>query len=77
MAPDYVATCADNLLIACQIESAKAVGNIDEILAVDDIDLDIGGRRIVGVQGWLQIACGLLVNAAGVITNGLEPNVTP
>ena len=39
MAPDYVATCADNLLIACQIESAKAVENIDAILAVDGIDL--------------------------------------
>lgn len=39
MATDYVATCADNLLIACQIESAKAVENIDEILAVDGIDL--------------------------------------
>jgi 4-hydroxy-2-oxoheptanedioate aldolase len=39
MAPDYVATCAENLLIACQIESAKAVENIDEILAVDGIDL--------------------------------------
>jgi len=39
MAPDYVATCADNLLIACQIESAKAVENIDEILAVEGIDL--------------------------------------
>src|SRR4029079_5254995 len=39
MAPDYVATCADNLLIAIQIESAKAVENIDEILAVDGIDL--------------------------------------
>lgn len=39
MAPDYLASCADNLLIACQIESAKAVANIDEILAVDGIDL--------------------------------------
>ena len=39
MAPDYVATCADNLLVACQIESAKAVENIDEILAVAGIDL--------------------------------------
>jgi 4-hydroxy-2-oxoheptanedioate aldolase len=39
MASDYVATCADNLLIACQIESAKAVENIDEILAVDGIDM--------------------------------------
>jgi 4-hydroxy-2-oxoheptanedioate aldolase len=39
MAANYVATCADNLLIACQIESATAVGNIDAILAVDGIDL--------------------------------------
>ena len=39
MAPDYVATCAENLLIACQIESAQAVENIDEILAVDGIDM--------------------------------------
>lgn len=39
MAPDYVATCADNLLIACQIESATAVANIDAILAVEGIDL--------------------------------------
>lgn len=39
MAPDYVATCADNLLIACQIESAKGVENIDDILAVPGIDL--------------------------------------
>ena len=39
MAPDYVATCADNLLIGCQIESAKAVENIDAILAVEGIDL--------------------------------------
>ena len=39
LAADYVATCADNLLIACQIESAKAVDNIDAILAVEGIDL--------------------------------------
>jgi 4-hydroxy-2-oxoheptanedioate aldolase len=39
MAGDYVATCADNLLVACQIESAKAVENIDAILAVEGIDL--------------------------------------
>lgn len=39
MAANYVATCADNLLIACQIESAKAVENIDEILGVQGIDL--------------------------------------
>lgn len=39
MAPNYVATCADELLIACQIESATAVGNIDAIVAVEGIDL--------------------------------------
>jgi 4-hydroxy-2-oxoheptanedioate aldolase len=39
MAANYVATCADNLLIACQIESAKAVENIDAILAVEGIDM--------------------------------------
>ena len=39
MAPDYVGTCAENLLIACQIESATAVDNIDAILAVEGIDL--------------------------------------
>lgn len=39
MAADYVATCAENLLIACQIESAKAVENIDAILAVEGVDL--------------------------------------
>ena len=39
MAPDYVATCADDLLIACQIESVTAVDNIDAILAVEGIDL--------------------------------------
>jgi 4-hydroxy-2-oxoheptanedioate aldolase len=39
MAPNYVAGCADELLIACQIESATAVRNIDAILAVEGIDL--------------------------------------
>jgi 4-hydroxy-2-oxoheptanedioate aldolase len=39
MATDYVESCAENLLIACQIESAKAVENIDAILAVEGIDL--------------------------------------
>lgn len=39
MATDYVKTCGDNLLIACQIESARAVENIDEIIAVEGIDM--------------------------------------
>ncbi|MCM0018392.1 MAG: aldolase/citrate lyase family protein [Tagaea sp.] len=39
MAANYVATCAAELLVAIQIESATAVGNIDAILAVEGIDL--------------------------------------
>ena len=39
MAADYVGSCAENLLIACQIESARAVENIDAILAVEGIDM--------------------------------------
>ena len=39
LASDYAATCADHLLIACQIESVRAVENIDEIIAVEGIDL--------------------------------------
>jgi 4-hydroxy-2-oxoheptanedioate aldolase len=58
MAPDYVATCADNLLIACQIESARAVENIDAILAVPGIDLMFIGpfdlSATVGQMGNLE-----------------------
>jgi len=39
LASDYAATCAEHLLIACQIESVRAVENIDEIIAVEGIDL--------------------------------------
>jgi 4-hydroxy-2-oxoheptanedioate aldolase len=39
MGADYVATAADNLLIVLQIESAKGVANIDEILKVEGIDV--------------------------------------
>jgi 4-hydroxy-2-oxoheptanedioate aldolase len=39
MGADYVATCADNLLVVIQIESAKGVENIDDILAVDGVDV--------------------------------------
>ncbi|MCW3477300.1 HpcH/HpaI aldolase family protein [Limobrevibacterium gyesilva] len=54
MAPDYVATCADNLLIALQIESAKGVENIDSILAVEGIDvMFIGPHDLSGTIGQL------------------------
>jgi 4-hydroxy-2-oxoheptanedioate aldolase len=54
MAPDYVATCADNLLIVLQIESAKAVDNIDAILAVEGIDVVfIGPHDLSGTVGQL------------------------
>ena len=39
MGTDYVATAADNLLIVLQIETAKGVQNIDEILKVEGIDV--------------------------------------
>ncbi len=35
---DYIATANDSLLVAVQIETAMAVENIDEILAVDGVD---------------------------------------
>jgi 4-hydroxy-2-oxoheptanedioate aldolase len=58
MASDYVATCADNLLIVCQIESAKAVENIDDILAVEGIDVVFIGpfdlSATVGKMGQLK-----------------------
>jgi len=54
MAPDYVATCADNLLIVLQIESAKGVENIDEILEVEGIDvMFIGPYDLSGTVGQL------------------------
>ncbi|MBL8701735.1 MAG: 2,4-dihydroxyhept-2-ene-1,7-dioic acid aldolase [Alphaproteobacteria bacterium] len=58
LAPDYVATCADNLLIALQIESATAVRNIDAILAVEGIDMLFIGpfdlSATVGLMGQLK-----------------------
>jgi 2-keto-3-deoxy-L-rhamnonate aldolase RhmA len=54
MAPDYVATCAGNLLVALQIESAKGVANIDQILAVEGIDaVFIGPHDLSGTVGQL------------------------
>lgn len=54
MAPDYVATCADNLLIVLQIESAKGVENIDSILEVEGIDvMFIGPYDLSGTVGQL------------------------
>jgi 4-hydroxy-2-oxoheptanedioate aldolase len=54
MALDYVATCADNLLVVLQIESAKGVANIDQILAVEGIDvMFIGPHDLSGTVGQL------------------------
>jgi 4-hydroxy-2-oxoheptanedioate aldolase len=39
IAADYAKTAGDELLVILQIESALAVGNIDEILAVEGIDM--------------------------------------
>jgi 4-hydroxy-2-oxoheptanedioate aldolase len=58
MTKDYVATCGDNLLVALQIESKKAVENIDAILAVEGIDLVFIGpfdlSATVGKMGQLK-----------------------
>ena len=54
MAPDYVATCAENLLVVLQIESAKGVANIDQILAIEGIDvMFIGPHDLSGTVGQL------------------------
>lgn len=54
MATDYVATCADNLLVVLQIESEKGVQNIEEILKVEGIDvMFIGPHDLSGTVGQL------------------------
>jgi 4-hydroxy-2-oxoheptanedioate aldolase len=54
MASNYVATCADNLLVILQIESEKAVQNIDQILKVEGIDvMFIGPYDLSGTVGQL------------------------
>lgn len=51
---DYVATCGDNLLVIVQIESARAVENIDAICAVEGVDLVfIGPHDLSGTVGQL------------------------
>jgi 4-hydroxy-2-oxoheptanedioate aldolase len=53
-APDYRETASDNLLIICQIESKRAVDNIEAICAVDGIDmLLIGPNDLAGTIGRL------------------------
>jgi 2-keto-3-deoxy-L-rhamnonate aldolase RhmA len=53
-APDYRETAADNLVIILQIESARAVENIEAIAAVDGIDvLLIGPNDLAGTIGQL------------------------
>ncbi len=54
MAPNYRETAADNLLIILQIESKRAVENIEAIAAVDGIDmLLIGPNDLAGTVGKL------------------------
>jgi 4-hydroxy-2-oxoheptanedioate aldolase len=84
MAPDYVATCAENLLIACQIESAQAVENIDEILAVEGIDMLLIGptdlSATVGQMGNIRHprVAGLIAHAEARIRHaGLPMGTVP
>jgi 4-hydroxy-2-oxoheptanedioate aldolase len=54
MASDYVATAGRELFIALQIESKRGVDNIDDILAVDGVDLMfIGPHDLSGTVGQL------------------------
>jgi 4-hydroxy-2-oxoheptanedioate aldolase len=51
---DYAKTAADNTLIICQIESAKAVDNVDAIGAVEGVDvLFLGPNDLSGSIGKL------------------------
>ncbi|MBI2255415.1 MAG: hypothetical protein HYU58_12405 [Proteobacteria bacterium] len=53
--PGYYAAAADNLLIAVQVESAAAIDHIDEIAAVEGIDLIfIGPRDLSATMGKLN-----------------------
>jgi len=38
-ADEYLETASDNTFVICQVESAKAANNIDEIVAVDGLDM--------------------------------------
>ncbi len=50
--PDYIKTAADDLLIICQIESKRAVENVEAIAAVDGVDmLLIGPNDLSGTAG--------------------------
>jgi 4-hydroxy-2-oxoheptanedioate aldolase len=47
--PDYHRTAADNLVVICQIESKRAVENVEAIAAVEGIDvLFIGPNGLAG-----------------------------
>jgi 4-hydroxy-2-oxoheptanedioate aldolase len=53
--PGYYAAAADNLFVAVQVESASAIDHIDEIAAVDGIDLVfIGPRDLSATLGKLN-----------------------
>jgi 4-hydroxy-2-oxoheptanedioate aldolase len=54
MAADYVASAGRELLVILQIESKRGVDNIDEILAVDGVDvMFIGPHDLSGTVGHL------------------------
>ena len=54
LADDYLRTVNDNLVIICQVESARTVDNIAEIAAVDGIDvLFVGPSDLSGSVGKL------------------------
>lgn len=56
MAADYAARAADNLMVVCQIETAKGVANVADIAAVDGVDMLFLGpgdlAASIGKSGW-------------------------
>jgi 4-hydroxy-2-oxoheptanedioate aldolase len=51
-APDYPKTAAENLVVICQVESKRAVENVEAIAAVDGIDvLFVGPNDLAGTVG--------------------------
>ena len=54
MIPDYAAKAAERLLVVLQIETVKGVENLDEILAIEGIDVVfIGAMDLTGSAGHL------------------------
>lgn len=52
--PDYMANANDNILVIAQLEDVESLDNIDDILAVDGIDLFASGAQDIAQSMGLQ-----------------------